>query len=245
MANELQVPENIKALLAEQSAAELDKERSTNDIVFLSSRGKKWRVDDETLPAELHVVVGVATYEKTYYDRDYDPGASFPPACFAAATSIEDLVPHDTSPDPQHTVCSECPLNKFETARIGKGKACKDHRKMILVNWTEEKGLETGQLAQYRLSPASLKNWGSYVKAVGLKLNVPTSAVVTTMTIDEEPDFPVVKFALHSVLRSEEDIRTIMELKPKMEEAALRPYNVEDYAPPPKAASAEKKSKMS
>jgi hypothetical protein len=241
--NDLVISGDLQDLLAAEAKKEVSGEK-TSDRVYLTCRGKRWRAGDEKLPAEIDVVVLIAGYEKTYYDSAYDPEKTSPPACFALSLT-EDLVPHDVAPNKQSTSCASCAMNKFETAAVGKGKACKDSRRMVMVSYGAD-GMDTTQVAQFKLPPTSLKNWASYAKKIGLQYNRPTFAVVTTMSFDDKFDYPVIEFKNKKLIEDPEEIRRAIGLREAAVSVVLQPYNVEDYvAPTENDKSSSNKSKMS
>ena len=68
---------------------------------------------------------------RTYYAKPYDSkGEKIPPDC----RSSNSIVPDNDVPDKQSPDCASCPHNQFGTAKVGKGKACKEYIRLFIVN---------------------------------------------------------------------------------------------------------------
>ena len=96
----------------------------------------------------------------------------------------------DRSPIPQHDgECSDCPLARWESADNGKGKACKNARRLAVLAYDESTELGEAQMAMLKAPPTSLKNWASYAKSIALRYNRPTSTVVTAGSFNADNDY--------------------------------------------------------
>ena len=158
---------------------------------------------------------------------------------------------HADSPEPQTTGnCHGCPHNQWDTGPNGKGKACKNARRLVLLAYGDEQGndenLATTAPATLKVPPTSIKNWAGYSKAITGRYKRPTSSVVTRVSFNPSVDFPQLQFELDKVLDDVEDIRSVMARAEIVEEMVLKPYNVSEFEPLEKVKSKEKrKSKMS
>ena len=220
---------------------------SGGSIATLSTKEKRFSLGDEDLGTEIDVVVADTAFEHAYYDRPYDEDKPSPPACFAIGKSENDLVPHPDSPVPQHANCRDCPWNEFESATVGKGKACKNKRRLALFAFGEE-GLSTEQVVILPIAPTGLKNYAVYAKGIAAKFKRPTYSVVTTMKFSDKKTYPIVTHKMHSVLKPE-DILRVQKNREEIEDILLEPYDVSSYESPPetkqKKTAKKRRSKMS
>jgi hypothetical protein len=84
--------------------------------------------------------------------------------------------------------CATCWANAFGTAERGKGKACKNNvRLVVLPTIGEVEDIDFAKVAGARISvpPTSLKNWSGYANKIIEGLHVPLFAVITS--IETEP----------------------------------------------------------
>jgi len=75
-------------------------------------------------------IEGVMVYQyltKAYWKAEMSEGGGGAPDC----ASLDGLTPY--TKDPQAEKCFNCPLNKFGTRQKGRGKACRDIKRVILL----------------------------------------------------------------------------------------------------------------
>ena len=134
-------------------------------------------VADNKLPMAI-IDYGMA---KAYYADDYEEGVAATPACYAFGRDEADMKPHELSPDKQASTCAECPHNKFGTAERGRGKRCKDERRvMAFVGTSDLDSLQKAEMRMLAIPPGSLKNWAKYLRTV--RDVTPTGNVRTVIT---------------------------------------------------------------
>lgn len=228
MNTEVTIPEQLADLLAKQASSEAAREVDTRPS-NISIRGKKFRIGDENLGDTIKVVVGVAAYENTWYDRPYDPENVSPPACFAIALDDTGIEHHPDSPLPMvKGPCSACELAQWGSGVNGKGKACKNARRLSLLAYDDTANLDEAQMAMLKCPPTSLKAWASYAKSIALRYKRPTSTVITEVSFNDNNDYPQLEFNLVELLNAE-NINTVMDRAEELEAFALKPYNTSDY----------------
>lgn len=164
------------------------KEVSAKETSFaprISFKGGHLKVGGEPVDGDsLDVIVVDAAFGKAYYEEAYDEDNPATPACYAFAREEGDLKPHPQAPDPQSETCATCKHNKFGTADRGKGKACKDERRLMCVAGdTKAQDMQKSDAVMAIIPPTSLKNWGSYVKTLGAMGRTPWS-VITRLTVE-------------------------------------------------------------
>jgi len=159
--------------------------------LFISIRGNKFSMGDEELDSPLVAVVAGVMAENAYYTRAFDPSHPENPVCFALGTDAETLVPHDLSTEKQAESCAKCPMNAFGSASTGKGKACKNSRRLALLS---ADGLSAdSELMQLKLPPTSLKAFGKYVKKVTGAVGRGLEYVVTELHMKDDATYPMVE----------------------------------------------------
>lgn len=158
------------------------------DAKWISTKGGQLSFGGNAFAGnKLDAVVLDAVAENHYYTSRYDPDVIASPVCFAfgrpdADGKLPEMVPHPDSSQPQAETCAKCPQNQFGTAENGKGKACKNVRRLGLVA-ADNIG---GDVAYLKVPVMSVKNWAAYVKQIGVLRKRPSLGVVTT--IGTKPD---------------------------------------------------------
>jgi len=228
-------------------AAQQQAENELSTIPFISLKGKKFSIGDDKLGNTLRVVILADVFDNTWYDRPYDPSSDeiFPPACFAIGSTQSELIPDETSPVRQNDTCYGCAKNEFGSATQGKGKACRNGRRILIASIGEDNRVNFGDLAIISMSPTALKGFSKYVKSVATVKKLPIWSVITVLSFDEDSAYPVLVAGYHDIL-SGADIEKIAQRLPEFVEAVSQPYDVSTYEPPENVeAKAAKKSKMS
>ena len=208
---------------------------------------KAGRVGAEIPDGELRCVVVGWVHAFAYYDPDvrYDPKNPQSPLCYSFGVEEEDMVPHEEAPDKQCGSCAECPFNQFESAKVGKGKACKNMIRLALIAESDLENIDTAEVVYASISPKSLKNWLVYAKktcAQGLKR--PHWSVITNMARipDDESQFRVT-FKMEEVIEDSSLFGPLKELWEKTMADIDFPYQVKKD-PPPAPKKDVKKSKF-
>jgi hypothetical protein len=126
--------------------------------------------------------------QKAWYVAAYNPaeeGAA--PDCF----SNDGIAPDESVGNKQCDNCAQCPMNAFgsgkdQNGNATKGKACADNK--ILAVFCK------GSIYKLKLPPASLKNFGLYVKELSNR-GIPVGNVKTLLGFDEAQTFPILTFS--------------------------------------------------
>lgn len=171
----------------------------------------KQLVEGEYLPV---VILGAKRdFNKTYYAEAYDP-ADEPdaPDCW----SLDAVKPDPSIQNPISKSCAGCPMNQFGSGRNAsnqptKGKACVD-TKIIAVAYK-------GGVYQLRITPASLKSFGAYIRALKERAVSPGN-VVTYIGIQDDMDYTVLTF-LAGARVPEKNIPQLAELSGSEEVKAI------------------------
>jgi len=117
------------------------------------------------------------------------------------------MAPHQTvveRGDAQHEKCSGCKQNVFGTADVGKGKACRNTRRLALIpagTYEKDKLVLFTKADQFNASIAflklpvtSVKDYSVFVKQLSVLLKRPPFAMYTTISVipDAKNQFKVV-----------------------------------------------------
>lgn len=162
--------------------------------------------EEKTLPTlELNVAIIAAkeALQKTWYATKFTPGQEpQSPDC----KSSNGLTPDADSKLKQADNCAGCKWNQFGTSTNqdglpGKSKACTDAKQIVVFF--------NGAPLLFKIPPASLNNFGSYVKSLSLR-GIPMPCCVTTIGFDPAVSYPALTFNFAGML-SPEQIKIVLE----------------------------------
>lgn len=210
---------NWEEELARQADVAAGMEAHTGGGQFFSVRGGMLQFDGAPLPGNQACVVIVdSVFENVFYEGAYDPDSPQAPTCFAFGRDEEEMAPSevvDKTPEfkPQSDRCRGCPQNEFGTARVGKGKACRNTRRLALIpagsydskgNLTifdDEEHFRKTPLAFMKLPVTSVKGYATFVKQVAGALRRPPHGIITRVFVqpDAKTQFKVLFEALQLV----------------------------------------------
>ena len=158
-------------------------DRFTTQSGILSYMGKP--VADN----EMDVIVIASLAENVYYSGDYDPDNITPPSCFALGAAGEPMYPHEVVGDERISeACISCGFMKFGSAMRGKGKACKEKRRLACIPFSEDpEDLASGDMAMLTIPVMSVKNWAVYVNSISAKYQRPSWGMVTKIKVVPDP----------------------------------------------------------
>lgn len=160
------------------------KEKATTGD-WISTKGGKFKLGNVTLGTELDCVVVGWNFEKCYYDTDYDPDNISSPACAALGYDEDELAPSDDAANKQCDSCIDCPMNEWESAAKGKGKACSDRRRLALVVAGKDDKMELKGLS---IAPTSLPSWKGFINELETLGIHPMQAAVN-ISFDDDSEY--------------------------------------------------------
>jgi hypothetical protein len=135
-----------------------------------------FNMGDEQLGDTIEVFVLDFAYTNQWFDADYDPGNPRNPSCAAIARDPDLLVPVEGD-DKQSEQCSTCWADVFGTANVGKGKACKNSIKALIVPANEVLDGKDNPTAMFLgIPPTAMKPFRDCAKTVD-RHELPLSAV--------------------------------------------------------------------
>jgi hypothetical protein len=229
----------------------------------LSIRGKAFRVqqgDDETVIKDgddnnlqrLRVVIIAArdALNKAYYEGAWT-GTKQDAACF----SLDGVRPNPGVPNQQNDICATCIKNAFGTSSNGKGKACSDAKKIIVVP-INDLGNGSAELAQWQgdttpftmsVPAGSFKTWKSYVTTLAAN-KVPMRAAVTELSF-ADTEYPSLEFKYAGLMTAEafaeiEDLRATEQVVKSISTDPVDLSKEDDEVVEPKKKKPKKQAKV-
>lgn len=181
-------------------ADEVSSEIGASGGQFFGTRGGMLTFGGEVIPGnEMAVIIVDSIYENAYYTGEFDAEKPAPPVCFAFSRDGKGMSPHELSGTPQCSECAGCEQNEWGSAVRGKGKACKNIRRLALLsigsfNKAGEfvisdnplSAVEAGEIGYLKVPVTSVKNFTTYVKTLVSVNRRPPFAVVTK--VKTQPD---------------------------------------------------------
>ena len=227
--------------MAEAASAQESLEQ-TGSGSAISTRNGKFSYQGTTIGYEMDVIVLGFSHARAWYDQAYDSDEQQSPACFAISEDGLEESPHEDSPVPQADICANCEYDAWGSANTGNGKACRQHRRLMVMAWQDD--LHEADVASVNVPPASLKNWKGYIKKVSKQLHRPCYGVVTKMSFDQDADYATMDFDMVEQINDPADMQVVMDAVETIEDDLMRPYDVSNYEAPqskPKKRATKKK----
>jgi hypothetical protein len=189
---ERNLPANWEKQMAEDAARAVKQEASVSVGQFMSIRGGILQFQQTPVPGnKFQGVILASILENAYYTQEFDPQNPSSPDCYAFSDPTLDpelqekrMAPHEQSPERQSAACADCQWNKFGTAEKGRGKACKNGRRMALIHVDDlKKNPKDWTVAFLKIPPTSLPGWASYVRSISDMTGRPPYAVATEVAV--------------------------------------------------------------
>lgn len=184
--------------LAARAHAAKKAEASVSVGDFVSLRGGIMSYGGNPVPGNrLDVIVVDSILENTYFDGAYDPDKPQSPACYAFGRDEDEMAPHEAVAEPVADSCAGCPNNEWGSADVGRGKACKNVRRLALITADAlddgEEGVTDADVAYLKVPVTSVRAWAGYVNQLAAT-DKPPLAFVTEISVvpDAGSQFKVV-----------------------------------------------------
>lgn len=147
---------------------------------YIGFKNAQLKVDGISIPTnELNVRVLAALSERAWYSKDFDADAVQVPDCYA----LDDSVPHLESSNPQADNCGDCPHNKWGSATRGKGKACRESARVIVI--PANVPLASAQMYTAKVPVTSLSTVTSFTSRCGQAQKL-MGEFVTKLSVTED-----------------------------------------------------------
>lgn len=222
-------PQDMMEMLAKEAKAAAAKERPAISRISLKSGVMSYQ--GNAMPNNtMEAVVLAAAYRNVFYEGRYDPNNIVSPSCFALSLEDDAMAPHENVTEKPHPTCSGCPHNEWGSdPNGGRGKACKQTRRLVLLPVTAvEAGptaIKTSELAVMDLPVTSVKNYSQYINALAASANVPGYAAVAQIKTvpDAKTQFKVLFQPMRVLPSAEHIIATRVRIE-QAEALAMQPY---------------------
>ena len=178
--------------LAKMAMETVKAEQAGLTATFLSTQGGALKYRGNVITDnKLACVILSAPVERLYYDSRYDPTKIVGPKCFAIASVATGMGPAPAVTEPCNATCEGCPKNEWgSAANGGKGKACRETRRLLLIpadSIGSVEAVEAAEIAALRPPVTSLKNYATYVQTVATTMKRPPLAVITEIAVVPDP----------------------------------------------------------
>lgn len=189
--------------LAKQAAVASGMEDSTATGQFFSTKSGILAFNDAPLPGnEMAVIILDAILENVFYEGKYDPDSPQGPTCFAFGRDEKAMAPHKVvfeNETQQSGTCIDCPMNEWASAETGRGKACRNTRRLAMIPagtfdrdgkfkaFEDEDHFASAGIAFMKLPVTSVKAYAAFVKQVAGALKRPPHAIFTRVKVVPDP----------------------------------------------------------
>lgn len=246
--------------LAKQAEVAAAMEANAGGGQFFSLKGGILSWQDMPLRNnEAAVIILGHVFENVYFEEAYDPDSPSSPTCFAFAAEEKSLAPHANVIEvdqAQAEKCADCPHNAWGSAEKGRGKACRNSRRLALLSAgqfakdgtfeiADVETFEQGAIGFMKLPVTSVKGFASWVKQTAALAKRPPFGVVARIAVVPDPktQFRVTFEVIENV--APEYIEVVMK---KREEAMATidfPYQLDRADEQPAKKSTKKAAKKS
>lgn len=178
-------PANAVMSIQEQIAQQIARQNETAQGLrssgsYIGFKNAQLKVDGIAIPAnQLDVRVLAALSERAWYSKDFDADVVQVPDCYA----LDSTTPHIESANPQADHCGDCPHNKWGSAPRGKGKACREAARVIVI--PANVPLASAQMYTAKVPVTSLSTVTSFTSRCG-QANKLMGEFVTKLSVVED-----------------------------------------------------------
>jgi len=186
-------------------------------------------------------ITGIAiayTVEHAYYSGKWDADNPVPPDCFAQALPQDagrdgaNMVPHSNVLAPVSSGCAGCSNFEWGSGNEGRGKACKEIRKIAFIPYNPGDTAEmiaTAEVGMAKIPVTSVKHWKKYINTVNALFQRPPWGVITTMTCKANANTQfVIGFEADGKVADDSILAALNARIPSVNELLLTPYTYED-----------------
>ena len=184
---------------------------------------------DQPVPNnELDVIIVASVSENCFYKGKYDADKISSPDCFAQGLEPTGLIPHENVLEPINSDCDTCPNNEFGSA--GKGKACKNYRKLIFIPAnTLAEDVPKAEMAYMKVSPTSVNNWRKYAQQLVGSAGIPPWAAYTKVkVVPDKKTIHQIQFHGIGPIEDQEILAAVHARIESAEAKLLQPYTYEE-----------------
>ena len=208
-------------------ASEAAATEQTTGGKFLSIRGGILSYGGAAVPGNaMNVIVLDHIMENQRYGADYDSENPASPICYAFGRTAEEMAPHADCDEPQNGACADCPLNAWGSADKGRGKGCKNIRRLAFIAEDGLEDIENAEIAFLKVPVTSVRNWSGHVQALASQLKRPPFAVVTEISVVPDPKTQfAVKFRVAEQIEDAEVLKALLARRTAVADQIAFPYS--------------------
>lgn len=213
----------------QEAQADVDRTGGLGEGNKVSIAGGSFTFQGQDMGETLEVVVVNFCSKNEKWDARYDKDDLNSPAC--AAIGMEDnekLTPSEDSPVLYSESCGDCEHNEWESAETGKGKACNQKKRLVLVS---ADGImdDEPELVELEVPPGSTKNFKKYLKGLAKKIKRPLHGIKTEISFDSEFDYEVLSFKSLDRIEDVAEMNAVMDLRGQCEADLLATPDFSNY----------------
>lgn len=244
-------PENLpidwEKELAEQAKIVAEMESVAAGGQFFSTRGGILSWNDVPLPGNAMVsIITDHILENDFYEGEYDPDNPSNPCCYAFGRETSQMFPHEKpvkAGSAQHENCVECPMAQWGTAEKGRGKACRNIRRLSLIPAGEidpktrevaavfdnPLDFEKSGFGYLKLPVTSVRPFANFVTSLASGMQRPPHGVIVKISLENDPktQFKVVFEAVELcsnaimpvIMRRHEEAKALIEFPYPLDDA--------------------------
>lgn len=187
---------------------------------YISFKNAILKVDGQPVPnntADVRVLAIAG--ERAWYSKEFDADEIQVPDCYA----LDDVVPHELSKDPQSDVCATCPKNKWGSATKGRGKACREGARVIVV--PSGTPLDIAQMSTAKVPVTSLASVQTFSSRCTQAGKLTGECVTTLSVVEDKKSFFKVHLNIKEVSNNM-DLELLLKKQAEAYELAITPYPV-------------------
>lgn len=228
----------IQKELATQATEASHMEEGTAAGTFFSTSAGQLKFEGSPVTGnQMSVVIIGSILENIFYEGKYDPDEAAGPVCYAFGRDEKSLAPYKAVEKPVAKQCEGCPNNEWGSSDTGRGKACRNSRRLALLpagafsrdgkfepelNPAHYEGV---QAAFLKLPVTSVKGYASKVRQLEQTLKLPPHAVFMKVSVvpDAKTQFRILFDLLGTV--PEELLPVLMSRYKGMRDSMEFPYS--------------------
>ena len=221
----------------EQEANEQYEREPAGTSNYIDARGGMFSFSGEDIGETMQVVILADVFENAYYDGLYDEDNPQPPGCFAIAEERVDLMPDGDGPNLQNEgPCQECWADEFGSDDRGRGKACKNSRRVAVLGVIQDEegdpvDIEFGTIPFIKIPPTSLTAYSGYIKRSNKIVRRPSYAYITEIGFDDSVDYKCFTFRLVKKIEDVGLLSQIDDVRLTVMDDLTAPFDVSQYVP--------------
>ncbi len=172
----------------------IPKVETTGYVQGRQAVSRRFETINGTIGDHLEVIIVSRVVERRYTPIGTE-GEAPKPICFALASARKGMHPHKDSARPQSTACDFCEWDRWQLVKGRWQKRCREYRRLAIIA-----PFAPDEIKVLRFPPASLAAWRDYTKKILAPIGKRHFQVVTALSLNENVDYPSLRFKFRSVL---------------------------------------------